>query len=77
MTNSPWSAQSVLVKVRQEIAQVPEFATGGMLLLDESADEKSSSKSAGAGRQHNGRLGKIEMSQVGTFLSYVNNNDEV
>ena len=72
MTNSPWSAQSVLVKVRQEIAQVPEFATGGMLLLDESADEKSSSKSAGAGRQHNGRLGKIEMSQVGTFLSYVN-----
>jgi FOG: Transposase len=75
MTNSPWSAQSVLVKVRQEIAQVPEFATGGMLLLDESADEKSSSKSAGAGRQHNGRLGKIEMSQVGTFLSYVNNNE--
>lgn len=72
MTNSPWSAQSVLIKVRQEIAQVPEFASGGMLLLDESADKKASSKSAGCGRQHNGRLGKIDMSQVGTFLAYVN-----
>ena len=72
MTNSPWSAQSVLVKVRQEIAGVPEFASGGMLLLDESADKKASSKTAGAGRQHNGRLGKIDMSQVGTFLAYVN-----
>lgn len=71
MTNSPWSAQLVLTKVRQEIAQVSEFATGGMLILDESAEEKSSSKTAGASPQHNGRLGKIEMSQVGTFLSYV------
>jgi SRSO17 transposase len=38
--------------------------------LDESANEKSGNKSAGAGRQYNGRLGKVEMSQVGTFLSY-------
>jgi SRSO17 transposase len=43
---------------------------GGYLLLDESADEKAGDKSAGAGRQHNGRLGKIEMSQVGVFLAY-------
>jgi SRSO17 transposase len=35
-----------------------------------SANEKSGNKSAGAGRQYNGRLGKVEMSQVGTFLSY-------
>ena len=26
---------------------------------------------AGAGRQHNGRLGKIELSQVGVFLALV------
>jgi SRSO17 transposase len=43
---------------------------GGVLLLDESADEKAGPKSAGAGRQHNGRLGKIEMSQVGVFLAF-------
>ncbi len=40
-----------------------------MLLIDESADEKAGEQSAGAGRQHNGRLGKIELSQVGVFLS--------
>jgi SRSO17 transposase len=43
-----------------------------VLLVDESADEKASAKSVGAGRQYNGRLGKVEMSQVGVFLSYVN-----
>jgi hypothetical protein len=30
----------------------------------------ASAQTAGAGRQHNGRLGKIEMSQVGTFLGF-------
>ena len=40
-----------------------------MLILDESADGKAGDHSAGAGRQHNGRLGKVEMSQVGVFLS--------
>ena len=72
MTHSPWSAQDVLVQVREEISQTPAFATGGVLILDESADEKSSTATAGAARQHNGRLGKVEMSQVGTFLAYAN-----
>jgi SRSO17 transposase len=40
--------------------------------LDESADEKAGDQSAGAGRQHNGRLGKVDMSQVGVFLAYAN-----
>ena len=46
------------------------MSQGGVLLLDESADEKAGPESAGAGRQHNGRLGKIEMSQVGVFLAF-------
>ncbi len=71
MSNAPWSAQVVLAQVRQEIAANTQFAQGSMLLLDESADEKASTKTVGAGRQHNGRLGKVEMSQVGTFLAYV------
>lgn len=72
MSNSPWSSRDVLRQVRDEIQHVAEFHGGGMLLLDESADEKASDKSVGAGKQHNGRLGKVETSQVGTFLAYVN-----
>lgn len=72
MSNSPWSAQDVLIDVRQEISQTPAFATGSVLILDESADEKASDKTVGSSRQHNGRLGKVEMSQVGTFLAYAN-----
>ena len=74
MSNSPWSARHVLRHVRQEIAQIAAFQQGGILLLDESADERAFDKSVGAGKQHNGRLGKVETSQVGTFLAYVNQN---
>ena len=72
MSNSPWSATELMKQVRQEIGQRAEFSSGGTLLLDESADEKSSDSTVGAGRQYNGRLGKIEMSQVGVFLGYLN-----
>jgi SRSO17 transposase len=41
-----------------------------VLLLDESPDEKAGTQSAGAGRQYNGRLGKVEMSQVGVFVAF-------
>lgn len=74
MSDSPWSAAAVLAQVRGKIAATPALRTGGVLLLDESADEKAGAKSAGAGRQHNGRLGKIEMSQVGTFLAFYKGN---
>lgn len=57
--------------VQDEIKQHPEFQSGAMLILDESADEKADDHSAGASRQHNGRLGKVEMSQVGVFASLV------
>ncbi len=70
MSDSPWEAQPVIAQVQAEITQTPGLAPGGVLLLDESADEKAGDKSAGAGRQHNGRLGKVEMSQVGVFLAY-------
>ncbi|MGD0751654.1 MAG: transposase, partial [Anaerolineales bacterium] len=70
MSDSPWEAQAVIQKVQQEIAGTAGLQQGGVLLLDESADEKAGAKSAGAGRQHNGRLGKVEMSQVGVFLAF-------
>jgi SRSO17 transposase len=74
MSDSPWDAQTVVRQVQEEIATTPELQGGGMLLLDESAEEKAGPKSAGAGRQHNGRLGKIEMSQVGVFLTFFKGN---
>ncbi len=72
VSNSPWSAQAVIRQVQEEIAAKPSLQKGGMLLLDESADEKAGDNSAGAARQHNGRLGKVDMSQVGVFLAYAN-----
>jgi SRSO17 transposase len=70
MSDSPWSAAAVIQQVQAEIAATPELRHGGVLLLDESADEKAGDQSAGAGRQHNGRLGKVEMSQVGVFVAF-------
>lgn len=70
MSDSPWSAQAVIRQVQEEIKATPELSRGGVLLLDESADEKAGPDSAGARRQHNGRLGKVEMSQVGVFLAF-------
>ena len=72
MSNSPWPAQAALEQVQQEIEATPGLEQGGVLLLDESADVKAGEKSAGAGRQRNGRLGKVDMSQVGTLLAYAN-----
>jgi len=43
-----------------------------VLLLDESGDEKDGDHSAGAARQYNGRLGKVDMSQVAVCLTYAN-----
>jgi SRSO17 transposase len=69
MSDSPWSSEAVIKQVQEEIKETPGLKEG-YLILDESPDEKAGDKSAGAGRQHNGRLGKIEMSQVGVFLAY-------
>lgn len=72
MSNSPWTMQLVPEQVQEEIEAEPGLEQGGVLLLDESADKKAGDQSAGAGRQHNGRLGKVEMSRVGVFLAYAN-----
>lgn len=73
MSDSPWSGIGLVEQLRRDIGQSEQFQTGSVLLIDESANERAGDHSAGAGRQHNGRLGKIEMSQVGVFLSLTNN----
>jgi SRSO17 transposase len=69
VSDSPWPAGSVFGQIRTEINQYPGFG-GGMLTLDESGDKRSGDQSAGAARQHIGRLGKVDMGQVGVALGY-------
>jgi len=71
MSNSPWRIDELLEQVQKEIGATPGLEQGGVLLLDESADE-AGKKKAGAGRQRNGRLNRVAMSQVGVFLAYAN-----
>lgn len=71
MSNSPWSGAGLIKAIQDDIKQHSEYQSGAMLVLDESADEKAGGHSAGAGRQYNGRLGKVDMCQVGVFLSLV------
>ena len=70
MSESPWPSPPVYVQIQQDIRDEPALATGGLVILDESADAKAGDHSVGAARQHNGRLGKIELSQVATCLAY-------
>ena len=69
ISESPWPGPGVIAQVRNEIAQHPYFAHESVLILDESADDKAGQGSAGAGRQYNGRLGKVDVCQVGVFLA--------
>ncbi len=71
MSNSPWSGPMLVSEIQNDIKRHPEFQSGAILALDESADEKTGAHSAGASRKLNGRLGKIEMSQVGVVLSLI------
>lgn len=73
VSNSPWSSEAVIQAVGNEIKAHPAFQEA-VLVLDESAEQKAGQHSAGAARQHNGRLGKVEMSQVGVFLALVTPN---
>lgn len=72
MGQSPWSGQAVFTQIQKEIGERAGLAVGSYLLLDESADEKAGSASAGTSRQYNGRQGKVDECQVAVVLGYVN-----
>ena len=72
MSNSPWSGQGVFQQMQAEITATPALGQGGTLILDESADEKAGTHNAGAARQYNGRLGKVDLCRVDTCLTYAN-----
>ena len=70
MSDSPWSKQVVCDQIRDEIVVHPALQHDGLLILDESSDETAGEEQAGAGRQHNGRLGKVELSVTTVGLTY-------
>jgi hypothetical protein len=41
MSESPWSGEAVCRQVQEELKATPELLSGGVLLVDESADENS------------------------------------
>lgn len=69
-SDSPWSKQAVFNQIQSDIRGHPMLQSGGLLILDESSNEKAGAESAGAGRQYNGCLGKIELSQTVVSLAY-------
>jgi SRSO17 transposase len=72
MANSPWSGQEVFCQIQTELQAIPALAHGSTLILDESADEKAGTHNAGASRQYNGRMGKVDLCRVDTCLTYAN-----
>jgi SRSO17 transposase len=72
MSQSPWAEDGVYEQIQFEISETTELQTNGLLVLDEYADEKSGGKSAGAARQYNGRMGKVDECQVAVALGYAN-----
>lgn len=71
ISDSPWSGRKLIEEVQRHIQEHRAWEVGAVLVLDESADEKAGEASAGAGRQYNGRKGKVDMSQVGVFAALV------
>src|SRR2546423_8752514 len=72
MSNSPWAGQAVFGQIHAEIKATAALAQGSTLILDESADGKAGTHNAGASRQYNGRLGKVDVCRVDTCLTYAN-----
>lgn len=69
ITDSPWDFRPLM----DEIALQADGLLGGCgrsrLVIDETYFQKKGDKSVGVARQYNGRLGKVENSQVAVFTS--------
>ena len=67
LSESPWPSRPVFDKIAHDVDQLLKDCPQVGLLLDESAFAKKGTASAGVARQYNGRLGKVENSQVAVF----------
>jgi len=69
MSDSPWESQRIFDAIQGQIGACPELQ-GGMLNVDDSGNDCSSVQKAGAQKQYLGRLGKVDVGQVGVVVSY-------
>ena len=72
MSTSPWAKSAAFDQIQADLGAIPALHQDSIVILDESADAKAGEQSAGAARQRNGRLGKVDVCQVGTYLAYAN-----
>lgn len=72
MSNSPWQSAPVMSQIHHDIATlcIDDPIEECALILDESGDQKASNKTIGASRQYIGRLGKVDLCQMGVYLAY-------
>jgi hypothetical protein len=47
MSHSPWGVDGVYRQIAEEIAQTPALREGGVLILDESAEERRETRVSG------------------------------
>ncbi len=69
LSNSPWDERAVMDHVAHDLNQWLGGSEESALYIDESAFKKQGRKSVGVARQWNGRLGKVDNSQVGVFAA--------
>ena len=67
ITSSPWDSEALWGFVAKTAVECFDPKADISLLIDESGFAKKGERSAGVARQYNGRLGKIDNSQVGVF----------
>ncbi len=68
LSDSPWDHEALIKRIGKDV----DALVGGedsMLIIDESGFAKKGKKSVGVARQWNGRLGKVDNSQVGVFAA--------
>lgn len=66
LSDSPWNHDALVDRIARDVNELVGGPDSG-LLIDESCFEKKGVKSVGVARQWNGRLGKVDNSQVGVF----------
>jgi len=74
LSESPWSAQSVMQKISLDTNAMLGDHSQQCLSIDESSNAKAGKGSVGVSRQHNGNLGKVDNCQTGVYASLCSGN---
>lgn len=67
ISESPWSADTVMNEAASDISKLFQDYENVCLLFDESSHSKKGNKSVGVARQYNGQLGKVDNCQSAVY----------